>query len=52
MKKFLSFLVCSFLISLYTTVSAQQKIFVWQDGVICNIFNSEQIDSISFSVGP
>lgn len=52
MKKFLSFLVCSFLISLYTTVSAQQKIFVWQDGVICNVFNSEQIDSISFSVGP
>lgn len=52
MKKFLTLFVCLFLVSLYMTVSAQQKIFVWKDGGIRNIINSEEIDSVSFSVGP
>lgn len=52
MKKFLTLFVCLFLVSLYTTVSAQQKFFVWKDGGIRNIIYSEEIDSVSFSVGP
>ena len=46
MKKFLTLFVCLFLVSLYMTVSAQQKIFVWKDGGIRNIINSEEIDSV------
>lgn len=52
MKKFLTLFICLFFVSLYMTVSAQQKIFVWKDGGIRNIINSEEIDSVSFSVGP
>ena len=39
------------LASIFTTVSAQQNIFVWKDGGNLSVISSEDVDSVSFSVG-
>lgn len=51
MKKLFTLFFSLLLASIFTTVSAQQNIFVWKDGGNLSVISSEDVDSVSFSVG-
>ena len=51
MKKLFTLFFSLLLASLFTTVSAQQNIFVWKKGGALSVISSESVDSVSFSVG-
>lgn len=51
MKKLFTLFFSLLLASIFTTVSAQQNIFVWKNGGNLSVISSEDVDSVSFSVG-
>lgn len=51
MKKLFSLFFSLLLASIFTTASAQQNIFVWKNGGNLSVISSENVDSVSFSVG-
>ena len=51
MKKLFTLFFSLLLASIFTTASAQQNIFVWKDGGNLSVISSEDVDSVSFSVG-
>ena len=51
MKKLFTLFFSLLLASIFTTASAQQNIFVWKNGVNLSVISSEDVDSVSFSVG-
>ncbi len=51
MKKLFTLFFSLLLAGIFTTASAQQNIFVWKDGGNLSVISSEDVDSVSFSVG-
>ena len=51
MKKLFTLFFSLLLASIFTTASAQQNIFVWKNGGDLSVISSENVDSVSFSVG-
>lgn len=51
MKKLFTLFFFLLFASIFTTASAQQNIFVWKDGGNLSVISSEDVDSVSFSVG-
>ena len=51
MKKLFTLFFSLLLASIFTTASAQQNIFVWKNGGDLKVISSEDVDSVSFSVG-
>lgn len=51
MKKLFTLFFSLLLASIFTTASAQQNIFVWKNGGNLSVISSEDVDSVSFSVG-
>lgn len=51
MKKLFTLFFSLLFASIFTTASAQQNIFVWKDGGNLSVISSEDVDSVSFSVG-
>ena len=51
MKKLFTLFFSLLLASIFSTASAQQNIFVWKDGGNLSVISSENVDSVSFSVG-
>lgn len=51
MKKLFTLFFSLLFASIFTTASAQQNIFVWKNGGNLSVISSEDVDSVSFSVG-
>lgn len=51
MKKLFTLFFSLLLAGIFTTVSAQQNIFVWKNGGNLSVISSEDVDSVSFSAG-
>lgn len=51
MKKLFTLFFFLLFASVFTTASAQQNIFVWKNGGNLSVISSENVDSVSFSVG-
>lgn len=51
MKKLFTLFFSLLLAGIFTTASAQQNIFVWKNGGTLSVISSEDVDSVSFSVG-
>lgn len=51
MKKLFTLFFSLLFAIIFTTASAQQNIFVWKDGGNLSVISSEDVDSVSFSVG-
>lgn len=51
MKKLFTLFFSLLLAGIFTTASAQQNIFVWKNGGNLKVISSEDVDSVSFSVG-
>lgn len=51
MKKLFTLFFSLLLAGIFTTASAQQNIFVWENGGNLKVISSEDVDSMSFSVG-
>ena len=51
MKKLFTLFFSLLLAGIFTTASAQQNIFVWKKGGNLSVISSEDVDSVSFSVG-
>ncbi len=51
MKKLFTLFFSLLFASIFTTASAQQNIFVWKNGGDLSVISSEDVDSVSFSVG-
>ena len=51
MKKLFTLFFSLLFASIFTTAFAQQNIFVWKDGGNLSVISSENVDSVSFSVG-
>ena len=51
MKKLFTLFFSLLLAGIFTTASAQQNIFVWKNGGNLSVISSENVDSVSFSVG-
>ena len=51
MKKLFTLFFSLLLAGIFTTASAQQNIFVWKNGGSLSVISSEDVDSVSFSVG-